>query len=640
MAIRTTVSSGNWSNVAIWDTGVPVDNDTVIIAAGHTVTFDVDQGAWANGIAGLTITGDAATPGTLRFEWSAAGTYHLKIKAGTTIAGTNTAVYGRILANSDGVWGNTGALPFDRKAIIDLVTTAYVNAEYLDIALYCEQPTILSARVYGQIKDVLSVAPATDTITMTAAHGWANGTPVMITSTGDLPGGLYEDRVYYVRGAAGADLKLAEWNGDYAIVDLTSTGTGTIRIFDGHNNLATAVVNVLDDVTGDARWTTTAGHNYVVLVDAAAPENYDQQRVTLANIAAGQLTLSANVDSVQYPGARVFLVSRNVQIRSSCVTNISIVSYAVGSIHGGIFQCHIHSTAGTGTTFYGNGVYSGTGHTVSGTVSGCNYGFNSGTGHTVSGTVSGCTYGVNSGTGHTVSGTVSGCSSGVRQSAVVFTATTALMMNTYDIYNTSGTVEGAGALNSLIQVTQYKNAESMTGEQRIGVFLHDLGGNAEYLGYWTLGGYTKTAAYNAGVHGVPPVASPFIHETTFEDNTRVNYADYDVWGIAGQPVRVTFYGKLTALAAWTTRPTIGIYDANGNWQSVAERLDVSAEMATNTDWQTLTVTYTPTYDRALRVRMQGQGGNVLGTGTEQLYWFVDISGGGGGRRTRLQKHGV
>ena len=147
MAIRTTVNSGNWSNAAIWDTGVPVDNDTVIIAAGHTVTFNVDQSAWANGIAGLTITGDAATPATLRFEWSAAGTYHLKIKTGTTIAGTNTAVYGRILANSDGVWGNTGALPFDRKAIIDLVTTAYVNAEYLDIALYCEQPTILSARV-------------------------------------------------------------------------------------------------------------------------------------------------------------------------------------------------------------------------------------------------------------------------------------------------------------------------------------------------------------------------------------------------------------------------------------------------------------------------------------------------------------
>ena len=52
-------------------------------------------------------------------------------------------------------------------------------------------------------------------------------------------------------------------------------------------------------------------------------------------------------------------------------------------------------------------------------------------------------------------------------------------------------------------------------------------------------------------------------------------------------------------------------------------------MAANTDWQTLTATYTPTHDRELRVRMQGVGGNAGGTGTEQLYWFAVISTGGG-----------
>jgi hypothetical protein len=58
-------------------------------------------------------------------------------------------------------------------------------------------------------------------------------------------------------------------------------------------------------------------------------------------------------------------------------------------------------------------------------------------------------------------------------------------------------------------------------------------------------------------------------------------------------------------------------------------------MASNTDWQTLSATHTPTYDRELRVRMQGVGGNAGGTGTEQLYWFAAIatgSAGGGGNR--------
>lgn len=60
MATITSVGSGNWSAAGTWDAGVPADNDTVVIAAGHAVTFDVDQSGFANGIAGLTITGHVA----------------------------------------------------------------------------------------------------------------------------------------------------------------------------------------------------------------------------------------------------------------------------------------------------------------------------------------------------------------------------------------------------------------------------------------------------------------------------------------------------------------------------------------------------------------------------------------------------
>jgi hypothetical protein len=53
-------------------------------------------------------------------------------------------------------------------------------------------------------------------------------------------------------------------------------------------------------------------------------------------------------------------------------------------------------------------------------------------------------------------------------------------------------------------------------------------------------------------------------------------------------------------------------------------------MAENSNWQTLTATYEPTWDRELRIRMQGKGGTAGGTGTEKLYWFIDVDLGGGG----------
>jgi len=785
VATITSVASGNWSNPATWDSGIPVDNDTVIIAAGHTVVFDVDQSAFANGMAGVTITGIAAgTPGMLVFKYDVDGTYHLKIKTGTQLRGTAHTVFGRLLANSDGAWGNSGALPFGRKAIIDLVTTAYINALYLDIALYCTQPIYTSARVYNTLKTVSSINTATDVITMTAAHGWTANTRVMVRSSGTLPGGLAADTVYYVRSPSGADLKLSQFAGDPA-VDITSAGTGTIELYDGHTNTGTATVNVLDDVTGDPCWTTMDGHDYVVLVDAAAPEIYDQQRVQLNAIAAGTLTLSANVDSAQYPGARVWLSSRNISIRCSTTTaGQNIVDYGVGALHGGVFQCEIRSTAGTGTTFYGNGVVygrghiisgvvsgcyygvnGGTGHTISGVVSGCLYGVNGGTGHTISGVVSGCYYGVNGGTGHTISGVVSGCYYGVNGgtghtisgvvsgclygviygtghtiSGVVSGCSDGISSGTghtvsgavsgcsngiiygtsytvsgsvsgcyYGVYGgtghtvsgsvsgcydgvvygrghiISGVVSGCGngvyygtghtvsgvvsgcsnglnggvvylhgavfsnntrdllpaggyylgwavQLNSSTQVASYKHASIAVPSNRYtSVCVVDLGGTSGALGFWTLGGYCKSAAYSAPMHGTPPVTPPaLIHEMLFEDNDRWNWVELPIRALAGKPVTVTFYGKLTGVSLWTARPTIGIYDPNEPWQDAAEALNVSAQMASNTNWQTLTATYTPVYDRELRLRVQGIGGNAGGTGTEYLYWFMVVSSGGAG----------
>jgi len=80
MVTVTSVASGNWETTTTWDTGtVPVNGDTVIISAGHTVIFDADQSTFANGLAGLTVNG------TLKFITDGTVTY---LKMAGHISGT------------------------------------------------------------------------------------------------------------------------------------------------------------------------------------------------------------------------------------------------------------------------------------------------------------------------------------------------------------------------------------------------------------------------------------------------------------------------------------------------------------------------------------------------------------------------
>jgi hypothetical protein len=239
----------------------------------------------------------------------------------------------------------------------------------LDIALYCTQPIYKSVRTYGTKYDFTASGSTVDIVNNTIDLGTtppAAGTAVMITtSIGTLPGGLLEDTIYYVRAVSGNTCKLATYNSDSCIVDITSVGSGTCTLFTGHTNTATATIKVLDDVTGDSCWSTTTGHNRVVLVNY----NNDIQRLQLSNITSSEITLSANVDSVQNPGARIWLISRNVSIRSNGTSSSQpIIDYSSAATSGGTFQCEIVNTA---ATLSGYGIIYGSGHTVRGTISGC-----------------------------------------------------------------------------------------------------------------------------------------------------------------------------------------------------------------------------------------------------------------------------
>jgi hypothetical protein len=374
--------------VAIWDGGaaVPADDDAVVITAGHAVLMNVDLSAYT-GLRQVTVQGHASTPAMLYFMDGTSG--YLKIRTGYNLIGTAGTLKGRILANSDGIWGNTGALAFANKAVIDLQGTSQVNATYLDIMMHCTNPTNAFVETYGTKIAVSSIDTGTDVITMVSAHGWTANTPVKIRSTETLPSPLSANEMYYVISPSGADLKLALYSSG-ATLDITSSGSGTIEIYSGHTSTATGQMNVLQDVSADPQWVAGAA---IVLADAG-PVDYDQQRTTISATSSTTITLGVNVDSVQYPGARIYLTDRNCAILSSgVVTAQAIVTASIGNTFGSI------RNISTGT-LYGYGLNSSSNNTVT-TITGCSYGLNSSSNNTVT-TITGCASGLNNSSNNTV----------------------------------------------------------------------------------------------------------------------------------------------------------------------------------------------------------------------------------------------
>jgi hypothetical protein len=92
MATLTSVKSGYWNDPTVWDLGVvPADGDSVTVAAGHTVTFNVDQSGFTNGLAGLTINGTLKIPSQAE-DPNMPDTVVLKVNA--NIAGSGSLLIG------------------------------------------------------------------------------------------------------------------------------------------------------------------------------------------------------------------------------------------------------------------------------------------------------------------------------------------------------------------------------------------------------------------------------------------------------------------------------------------------------------------------------------------------------------------
>lgn len=156
---------GLWSAGATWVGGsAPVDNDTVVIASGDTVTYETDMsdaGTWPNGIAGITITG------TLKLSRSTSG--YLKIKAATTIAGAGTFDCGA--SSSD-------AIPFAVKHTITGGAAWYIQGSGgLTMTVYAAEPAIKTILLSGDEAIGQTVLSVDTDIT---GDIWADGDTIRI----------------------------------------------------------------------------------------------------------------------------------------------------------------------------------------------------------------------------------------------------------------------------------------------------------------------------------------------------------------------------------------------------------------------------------------------------------------------------
>lgn len=133
MATINTAQSGPWSAPSTWVGGsLPANNDTVNILTGHTVTYDIDNSAMANGYAVVDINGSLVAS-------TNPGTYVLKcVRINTHV--TNSLVVGSAVT----------PYPSTCQFTIQLTSTNHrVNVDSVvgAVKLYCTVPTYRFVRL-------------------------------------------------------------------------------------------------------------------------------------------------------------------------------------------------------------------------------------------------------------------------------------------------------------------------------------------------------------------------------------------------------------------------------------------------------------------------------------------------------------
>jgi len=284
---------------------------------------------------------------------------------------------------------------------------------------------------------------------------------------------------------------------------------------------------------------------------------------------------------------------------------------------------------------------------------------------------------VREGSGHTISGTISGCSYGVQYGnnflsrGCMFGSPVA---NTQDVYNVSESgyslVRGSGAAlgGGAGQINLWKRSSVPVVRYDIGTFLHNLAdgvGGTPQIGWvkcWMPGGRVWTESYadtDTATAGSPPV-NTYYHHVYAEDTIAPVYLDIPILGLANVALNFTCHyydidGGWTTLpqfqiinpdfptfgvpAAWVNTTVYKLNDCvlgtdglpyhcilahtaetgvkgapiTGTAYATYWATPVLAYQAvanTQGEWQALTLTHTPTEDKQLILRFVGLGNST------------------------------
>lgn len=119
--------------------------------------------------------------------------------------------------------GATGTSSTSTLLTVPVALTLLTGALEIGTNVECYTRASVSAVAYtaDSTTDVFTIAAGT--------NAFGNGCPIIVSSSGTLPGGIEANRVYYVVSYTSTTVKLALSVGGTA-VDVTSNGTGTITL--------------------------------------------------------------------------------------------------------------------------------------------------------------------------------------------------------------------------------------------------------------------------------------------------------------------------------------------------------------------------------------------------------------------------
>jgi len=536
---------GLWSDTATWvGAAVPVDGDSVTIALGDTVTFDVDQSGFATGLAGLVCTGVFQCSTT-------AGTYHLKM-AGNITAGA-----------SGGFHAGTSSVPLPISVQFNIQFNGayqFINISNGQLQLFCTNPTHKYVRLVN-----LEVI-GSDTIevdTDVTSDIWKTGDTVRLCDIGKT-----RETEEYTINTISPDtitltgtLSVAKSIGAFLVLC-----SRNIKVY-GHtaggyafNSCHYATINC-EIYGGNTTLPATSGTGFGVFS-----------------------CISSVFDGCAHGCSYAFRTNDYIEISGVCVGNYYAAATCYGAALSGFFagnyygndRCHGSNNTGE---FYGN-VYG-----LSGPYSPIFGGIAKYNGNAI--------YNCS---GATISGVITDNSRGLY---TIYGATLKDVYLNNDIdMNFCWSISGINCtLDGIIQISEYQDN---TYRHSSPFVLWDIGGISGAVKSWMYAGRvaTDTATFTTGIAES--------HKFILEQDEEYLYLDWEYLLSDGEILDVDVYMKKDT-NGMTLTPRCQILDSDHDPIYINGTSAVSEQIMTdNTDWQTKSLSYTSSGQNKIIVRVLGQ----------------------------------